>query len=163
MAVLTRTEYHVERIDGREIQKPVPKKLHSVIQDYMGRKLAEKIPDSCQVLPELNVICGEDRLVPEITVASRSARCIDGDLADPAVLCVEIMSPGQTLSNIFDKAERLLNSGLPICWIVWPERRQAWAYTVGGLSEAIDALTAEMPDGPAPVTISTADMWGSLD
>jgi hypothetical protein len=41
------------------------------------------------VVTELKVLCGPDQLVPDVTVALRSARYQDGDLAVPALLCVE--------------------------------------------------------------------------
>src|SRR5581483_7378335 len=129
--VLAHTPYHLELIDGREIEKPLPEKLHAIIQSYLSRALGSSLPRAVQVLSELNVLCGrnhEDRLVPDITIAARNAAYRDGDLLDSAILCVEILSPGQALSNLFDKAERLLIAGTPVCWIIWPESRQAWVY-----------------------------------
>ena len=88
----------------------------------LGTQLPEQ---KYRVLSELNVLCGDDRLVPDITVARRNAKYRDGDLADPASLCIEIFSPGQTFSTLLDRAERLVKAGTPVCWLIWPERRQA--------------------------------------
>jgi Uma2 family endonuclease len=117
------------------------------------------------VLSELNVLCGEnqrDRIIPDITVALREAEYRDGDLAAPAVFCVEILSPGQTLSNILDRAERLLKAGTPMCWVIWPERRQAWMYTVDGLQQANESLRAAVPDEGA-IEIPLSEMWAEID
>jgi Uma2 family endonuclease len=162
MATLAGTEYHTERIDGHDVQKPLPKFLHAAIQMYLLRSLADKLPAAYRVLPELNVLCKDDRLVPDITVAARSARYVDGDLADGAALCVEIMSPGQTLSSLFNRAERLLKCGTAMCWIILPEKRQAWMYTADGLSEAAESLTFRFSPEETVIAISAADLWASV-
>lgn len=160
MDVLVGTNYHVEKIDGREIQKPLPKLLHSRAQAHSMAALSAVIPADYEVLSELNVICGEDRLIPDVVVTPRSARYVDGDLADPATVCVEIMSPGQTLSSVFDRAERLLNAGTAAVWIIWPERLQAWRYTAQDLSETPDRLEARI--GSKEIAIRTEEVWTSL-
>lgn len=159
--VLTEPIYHVELIDGREIEKPLPKKLHARIQQRIQMELAKQIGSyPAEVLPALNVRCGEDRLIPDIVVASESARYQDGDLAEGAYLAVEIMSPGQTIGFLFDKADRLVRTGTKWCWIVWPARRQAWIYTSDSLKEAHDALTAE---GLVSFRIECAQLFAGLE
>jgi len=106
--VLEDAAYHKELIDGREIEKPLPKNLHAFIQIFLGAALLARLSRSYRAATELNVVCGSDRLVPDVLVAERSARYENGDLADPPVLAVEIMSPGQDLSDLFSKCERLL-------------------------------------------------------
>ncbi|MBV8550026.1 MAG: Uma2 family endonuclease [Acidobacteriaceae bacterium] len=160
--VLTEPLYHSELIDGHEVQKPLPKKLHFLIEAFIIVTLARLLPKRFRVGPELNVLCGADRLVPDVSVVDRDARYINGDLADPAILCVEIVSPGQTIANLFDKADRLLRAGTPLCWIIWPERRKAWMYTADDLVEAADTLQALLPDGNT-IQVSTAEMWAELD
>jgi Uma2 family endonuclease len=159
--VLIDPGYHRELIDGREIEKHLPKKLHARVQAYLVRVLGVKLPKLYEALPELNVLCGEDRLVPDVTVMERSARYEDGDLADPPLLAVEIMSPGQTLSQLLDRCERLQKGGTPQCWIIWPERRQAWMYAPGSFDAASGYLTAAL--GESSIEVSLADMWAELD
>jgi Uma2 family endonuclease len=161
--VLTQPEYHVELIDGKEIQKALPKKLHAIIESYLIVALGAGLSkQKYGVMPELNVLCGEDRLVPDITVARRHAKYRDGDLADPALLCIEIFSPGQTFSALLDRAERLLKAGTPACWLIWPERRQAWKYTAENLREATEVLSASLGDEDS-IEITVAEMWAELD
>ncbi len=153
--------YHKELIDGREIEKPLPKNLHAFIQIFLGAALLARLPRSCRAATELNVVCGSDRLVPDVLVVERSARYENGDLADPPVLAVEIMSPGQDLSDLFNKCERLHKTGTPQCWVIWPERRQAWIFTPTSLEAAKENLTATI--GDSSVEISLAEMWAELD
>ncbi|MBV8808436.1 MAG: Uma2 family endonuclease [Acidobacteriaceae bacterium] len=121
-----------------------------------------RVPNSYQVLSELNVLCGADRLAPDVTIARRNARYVDGDLADPAVFAVEIMSPGQTLSNILDKAERICRAGTPICWIIWPEWRQSWLLGRERFVEATDPLWIRLSEGEN-IEIDLKEMSAELD
>jgi Uma2 family endonuclease len=159
--VLAEAAYHKELIDGREIEKPLPKKLHARVQAFLMRVLGLKVPRPYEALPELNVLCGNDRLVPDITIVDRSAHYEDGDLADQPAIAIEIMSPGQTFSNMVDKCERLHKAGTPQCWVIWPERRQAWIFTPVSLDTAKEKLTAAI--GDSSIEVSLAEMWADLD
>ena len=161
--VLVEPQYHMELIDGREIQKPLPKNRHAFIQSYLVQWFGRELPKRFRSASELNVLCGPDRLVPDVTVMARNARYDDGDLADPAVLAVEILSPGQTVANLFDKAGRLVKAGTPVCWVIWPERRKSWEYSASDLVEAKDFLTAPLPEANEPLAVPLAEMWAELD
>jgi Uma2 family endonuclease len=153
--------YHTELIDGREVEKPLPKNLHAFIQTFLAAAFLARLPRRYRAATELNVLCGPDRVVPDVTVMERSARYENGDLADPPVLAVEIMSPGQTLSDLVDRCERLHKAGTPQCWIVWPERRQAWTFTPVSFEAANENLTASLDQ--TVIEISLAEMWRELD
>lgn len=155
------TGYHTELIHGVEIPKPLPKKLHARVQTFLIVFLSRTLPPRYWVASELNVLCGRDRLVPDITVTERSARYIDGDLADPPLLAVEILSPGQTIGNLFEKADRLLKAGAPMTWIIWPERRKAWMYTGSELLEASTALRSPLPGGDS-FEVALQEIWAEL-
>jgi Uma2 family endonuclease len=159
--VLLQAAYHKELIDGREIEKPLPKNLHAFIQTYLAAMFLTRLPRRYRAGTELNVLCGSDRLVPDVTVMERSARYENGDLADPPVLAVEIMSPGQTLSDLIDRCERLHKAGAPQCWIIWPETRQAWTFTPVSLEAAKEKLIASLSE--SPIEIDLAEMWAELD
>lgn len=160
--VLFQPAYHVELIDGCEMQKPLPNKKHFLIQSYLVWRLRNDLPTCYRAGSELDVLCGTDRLVPDVVVVEQSARYQNDDLADPAILCVEIISPGQRLAELFDKADSFLKAGTPLCWIIWPERRKAWMYSVDDLEEAKTHLRATLPEG-GNVEVELAAMWSELD
>jgi len=149
--------YHTERIAGKEIQKPLPKKLHAIIQMYLLMLLKSSLPEEYRVLPELNVICGGERIVPDITVYQRGAKFVDGDLADQPVLAVEIASPKQTFSDLLAKCERLVEAGTAMTWIILPEKRQGWMFSGLGLEQATEAL------GGGLVEAGLAEMWDEME
>lgn len=58
-----------------------------------------------------------------------------------ASLCVEIMSPGQTLSDMISKCERLIAGGCPMCWLIWPAKRLAYTFSDSvGLETELNTL-----------------------
>jgi hypothetical protein len=63
---------------------------------------------------------------------------------------------------LFDKADRLVRSGCPVCWVIWPERRQAWMYSADHMMEATQSLTASLSDG-GRIEVNLAEMWAELD
>lgn len=164
--VLVEPAYHKELIDGREVEKPLPKKLHAFIQTFLAATFSARLPKAYRAATELNVLCGQDRIVPDVTVMERSARYENGELADPPALAVEIMSPGQTLSDLLVRCERLHKAGTPQCWIIWPEKRQAWIYKPGSFEAATERLNASIGEGSIEVSlveVNLVEMWAELD
>lgn len=159
---ITEPLYHTELIDGREIPKPLPKKLHAIIQGYLTALFMTLLSKQFQTLPALNIWCGPDRLVPDLVIADRHARYENGDLIDPAAFAVDILSRGQTLGELLGKADRIVRAGTPVCWVIWPERRKAWMLSLDDLIEAKDVLESRLPDGSL-IQVQTADMWAELD
>jgi Uma2 family endonuclease len=142
----------------------LPNKRHAIIQNFLLIRFAQLLPKSYRSLPELNVLCGADRIVPDITVFRRGASFIDGDLANPPALVIEIASPGQTSDDLKDKCFRLVRSHPSAeCWIILPEKRQAgriFGQTVD-LPLETEAITSNnLPDG---LSVSLAEMWAALD
>ena len=56
--VATEPLYHVELIGGREVEKPMPQKLHAFVQTYLIRKLGRELPQQYRVVSELNILTG---------------------------------------------------------------------------------------------------------
>jgi Uma2 family endonuclease len=170
-AVSTRPQYYVELIDGREVEKPLPRKLHALIQTYLLLVLnRDLLPKQYQALPELNVLTGgqtvegrREYIVPDVVVVARSARYKDGDLTEPPLWGVEILSPGQTIGDLFERAGRLLKLGCPLVWVIWPEKCRAWEYSNNDLQEVKDQLTAQLPNESNSIKVKLAEMWAELD
>ena len=166
-AVITEPLYHVELIDGREVEKPLPKKLHFRTQKYLILKLTRLLPRDYEVGPELNILAGSltpegrcEYIVPDVTVVARSAKYEDGDLAEPPIWGVEILSPGQTIGELFIRAERLLKLGCPLVWVIWPEKQRAWEYSAN-LEEQDTQLKGVLPNGE-PIVVPLSEIWAEL-
>ncbi len=166
MSTIASTATRYELIDGCEIEKPLPKKLHFFIQSYLVLALRHALSRAYIAGAELNILTGDrtpdgrrEFVVPDVVVVDRGAKYEDGDLAQPPLLAIEILSPGQTIGDMFNRAERLLRLGTPVVWVVWPEKRQAWERTSDSLVEKTLTLSA----GIDAVEIQLAEMWSELD
>jgi Uma2 family endonuclease len=130
-------DYHVELIAGREVPKPLPKRLHWIIQARIFRELLKWEGSlDVEVGTEVDILCGpahDERLIPDVAVVSKNGQYRDGVLVSGAILAVEIMSPGQTIGQLFDKCEKLHAADTRDCWVLWPKKRAAWHYSAGGL------------------------------
>jgi Uma2 family endonuclease len=93
------------------------------------------------------------RLIPEQRVQVKSTRfripdvCLLAEGAPrqkivsvPPALCIEILSPGDTMARIMERVKDYFAMGVPICWIVDPIGRKGWAATPGRLDEATDGV-----------------------
>lgn len=157
-AVLTGPKYHVERIDGKEIEKPTPKKLHAFVMAALMAELFKQNVLDLMVLPALDVLVGNgDWIVPDIVIARRDAKYDNGMLAEPPVLAVEIMSPGQTFGNLLDKCDRLHRAGTARCWVIWPEKRKAWHYFANEIFEDVETLRCD------DINVTVARLFAKLD
>ena len=161
-------QYHVELIDGREVEKPVPKKLHAICQTFLLEELNRAFRRQHRAMSELNVLTGgltpegrREYTVPDVTVVSPGMLYEEGDLAEPPRWAVEILAPGQSIADLFARAERLMKLRCPLVWVIWPERRKAWEYRPGDLVEKYDALLGKLPDG-AEVRVSLEEMWEDM-
>jgi Uma2 family endonuclease len=156
MSARVLSQYHVEFLDGEKREKPWPKKLHSRIQRYLILKLAVLLPQGFEVMPELNVLTGRtangrrEYVVPDVQVVGSSAQYEDGDLADPPVLAVEILSPGQTITDMFVRADHVMQIGAVNTWVIWPEKRRAWSVGREEMDEATTSLDCEISSGNCP-------------
>lgn len=161
-AVFTTTGYHLELINGQEVQKLLPEKLHALVQTRLAIQLSQwQGQFNLLVMTELALLCGNQhdaRIVPDVVVARRGAIYEDGMLAQGAELAIEIMSPGQMFSDLLSKCELLHSGGTEYCWILWPEKKSAWHYFADGtLEHATDTLAA------GPIQLSVAPLFEDLE
>ena len=58
----------------------------------------------------------------------------------PPLLCIEILSPGDTLNRIWERTRDYLAIGIPVCWMIDPLAKRAWSVTDAGLVEAPEGI-----------------------
>jgi Uma2 family endonuclease len=125
---LRRTEKpNAEYEDGVVYPKPLPSFSHADLE-YVATDLLRK--QGAHAFPELTVrVTPTKFLVPDVAAVRR----VEGDyLTEPAVLCIEILSPGQRLGEMLAKCEKYHAWGVPYCWVIDPEKKTAWEYHSGG-------------------------------
>ena len=97
-----------------------------------------------EVLPALDLYCGEDRYVPDVVLYRKDAEFKNDVLNEGAAIAVEIMSPRLTIGRLFEKAEVFVQRCTSCSWIVWPKRKQAWIYTKDLLNECLLAESGSL-------------------
>lgn len=58
----------------------------------------------------------------------------------PPELCIEILSPQDTMSQTLEKVRDYLGMGVPACWIIDTETGYGWIATPGRLDDARDGI-----------------------
>jgi Uma2 family endonuclease len=124
-----------EYIDGVLHPKPIPTKLHALIQFLIVSMLRAQ---NVEALAEVTVRLTETKfLVPNVIA---DYRIQDPYPTEPVALCVGILSPEDRLSAAFAKCEQYHEWGVPSCWVVDPQKQTAWEYHAGA-----DPNRIEMP------------------
>lgn len=89
---------------------------------------------------ELRLRVGSQRYrIPDVVVLSADAPR-EQVVETPPLLCIEILSPGDTLARTWDRTQDYLSIGVPVCWIIDATDRRAWTVTSAGLVEAKDGV-----------------------
>lgn len=58
-------------------------------------------------------------------------------LTNPPLVCVEILSPEDTVSRVNQRVQEYLEFGVPVVWVVDPAERTLWIYRRNGMEQAI--------------------------
>lgn len=148
---LPETKPASEFVDGKIIQKPMPKGKHSRLQ----HRLCSEINDSAEAqkiayaFPELRCSFGTRSVVSDIAVFywHRIAFDAEGEPEDDVSTypdwVIEILSPNQRPNRVIDNVVYCLNAGSQLGWLVDPEDRTVTIYQPDALPifcEGMDTL-----------------------
>ena len=66
------------------------------------------------------------------------------------LLCIEILSPEDTVSRLNQRVKEYLDFGVPVVWVIDPADRRVWIYRTNGMQEAessvkLDGTEIEVP------------------
>ena len=133
---LPETKPASEYIDGKIIQKPMPKGKHSTIQGELTTVLnnALKLQKIARAFPELRCTFGGRSTVPDVTVFTwnRIPRDANGEIADSFLAApdwtIEILSPDQSHTRVTKNILHCLDNGTQLGWLIDPKERSIFAY-----------------------------------
>lgn len=128
-------------------------KLQAVLTTYL---LAREKQWAVDVMTEQRVQVSATRYrVPDICVAARPGPQ-EPILREPPFICIEILSPADSMRRMQERIDDYLAMGVPHIWLLDPQTRRAYTCARGAILEAIDGvLRTENPD----VIVPLAEIW----
>ncbi len=125
-----------EYIDGKIIQKPMPKGKHSTIQTELSAAInvALKPQKTARAFSELRCTFGGRSIVPDITIFTWDGipRDNNGEIADSFQAApdwtIEILSPNQSHSRVIKNILHCLDNGTELGWLIDPQEQSVFVY-----------------------------------
>jgi Uma2 family endonuclease len=136
------TSYSPDReyVDGLIVERHVGERPHSLVQKNLIVCFQIRYPNLF-VWPEQRVrtVPGRRSRVPDVcvTVADPQADVFDA----PPLICIEILSRCDEVSDLLEKLAEYAEFGVPYIWVIDPRRQKAYTYSGKRLEESVDALT----------------------
>jgi Uma2 family endonuclease len=148
-------------IDGEVKERTLGTRAHRFLQ-YILTAIFNANMDAWNVVagPELRTRVALSRVrIPDVCVLRRS------DPADPVVLvapliCIEVLSPDDTLRSQRDRVDDYFAMGVEHIWLVDPVSREAWTAT---LTSYDLLLSGEFTIPGTPICISISEVFAELD
>ena len=129
-------------VDGVLRQKSMPTWNHGLLQGRLSYLITLEFPGFASGSEVTVQIRTGKFLVPDLVV-QQSDRIQSPYPIEPVYLCVEILSPGDRMSETIAKCEDYLEWGVETTWIIDPDEKRAWEYRRGRrLQEVRDNLNA---------------------
>jgi Uma2 family endonuclease len=153
-------EPDVDYVDGHIEERNVGETDHSKLQGqlyFLLRLSAEKW--HLLALPEARVQVAPTRFrVPDVCVV----RVEDADnpiINQAPLLCLEVLSPGQSLSAVRKRAQDFFNMGVPEVWVFEPSTQTVYVCLPDSMIERKDGVLRL--EG-TPVELSLAEVFKAL-
>ncbi len=150
-----RTSYRpdCDYIDGEVRERNMGELPHSKLQAYFSWYFRSHREEwQINVLPEQRVqVSGKRYRIPDVCLISRDAPQ-ELIIRTPPVLCIEILSREDRMTEIQERIEDYLAMGVPAVWVIDPWRRKTFlALPDGVLRPVHDTLTVPGTAIQAPV------------
>ena len=138
-------------VDGVILERNVGEFDHARLQGalilYFGIRRKEW---GVVVIPEQRVQVSPTRFrVPDVCVIVDEGRP-EQIFRTPPLICIEILSKDDRLSEMQERVDDYLNFGVRCVWILDPSRRKGWRCTADGMREVTD-LRTDSPDTLVPL------------
>jgi len=127
-------------VDGMLEERNLGEFDHSLIQGLICAQLLIWAKQSdAYVLPEQRVKVRAGRYrIPDVCLIRREDR--EPVISKPPLLCVEVLSPCDTLHNMVERLNDYIAMGVPVCWVVDPAARRGYTFDRGGLHPVEDGI-----------------------
>lgn len=134
-----RTAYHpdCDYVNGEVLERNVGEREHSSLQVEIAYYFRNRYPAlRGRILAEQRVqVTNENFRIPDLCVLGPGAP-LEPVIHTAPALCIEILSPNDTMWRLTVRIKEYLAMGVPVCWILDPVNRVAWTATPGHMDEA---------------------------
>jgi Uma2 family endonuclease len=150
-----------EFVDGEIQERNLGERDHSDLQKRILFLLS--IPENgrhASAQPELRVQVKADRFrVPDVCVLARHAPR-EQIVRTPPLLCVEVLSPEDTVQRMRDRVRDFLDMGVRAVWIVDPAARSICVYDGQSI---VEQTSGSLTVPETPVALALGDIFSVLD
>jgi len=158
-----RTTYHPDRdwVDGELKERNVGEGQHATIQTFLAYLFrTQRDAWNTRALTEQRVqTSAEHYRVADVCVALQS-NPIEPIVRTAPLLCIEILSKDDRMSEMQEKIEDYLGMGTRTVWVIDPQRRRAFSTDYAGLAVAVpDFLTVK----GTPIQVSIEAIFAELE
>lgn len=125
-------------VDGRLEERNLGEFDHGRLQFLIALELDKwgERQGACAAV-EVRVQVRADRFrIPDACLIRRED--LEQVLRKPPLLCVEVLSPGDSIARVIERLDDYLAMGVPICWVIDPIARQGLTYDGNGLHLVAD-------------------------
>ena len=137
------TSYDPDReyLDGRVVERNLGELDHSELQTEFAIFLGTlRAPVGFRIYVEQRVQVKANRFrVPDICIVV-GPRPRGRILVEPPLVCIEILSREDRVSDLQERVDDYLEFGVRYVWVIDPRKQRAWVYTTEGVREAKDGV-----------------------
>jgi len=153
-------EPDVDYVDGRIEERNMGETDHAKLQGRLYFLLILRQEDwNLLALPEVRVQVAPTRFrVPDVCVV-REEDADNPIITEAPLLCLEVLSPGQSLSAIRKRARDFFNMGVPEVWVFDPPTQTVYVCLPDSMTERKDGVLRL--EG-TPVELSLAEVFKAL-
>jgi Uma2 family endonuclease len=158
-----RTEFRpdCDFVDGRIEERNVGKWEHSRVQHILDRIFGiNERAWHVFTAPECRLEVAPHRFrVPDVMVMRRGQKFTDV-IREAPLLCIEVLSPDDTWSQLRERLDEYLQMGVEHVWCFEPEAREVRRYTAEGF---VKVTEPEMTIAGTAICIRVAEVFAILD
>ncbi len=128
-------------VEGQVLERNVGKRRHAYAQMHIGIWFGRHA-DQLQLEPlsGLRMRVTPTRVrIPDVVV-SEVPLPEEEVFTAPPYLCIEIMSPEDTMARLQERLDEYLGLGVPNNWVIDPWKHRGWVVTATGSSLAVDGI-----------------------
>lgn len=128
-------------IDGEVLERNLGTKSHGYAQIEIGSWFVQrKTQYFLQPISELRMQVAQRRFrIPDVALVSRPMP-EEEVVTTPPCICVEVMSPDDTMAGLQDRLDDYLAFGVPNIWVIDPVKHRGWRVTAEGWARATDNI-----------------------